>query len=57
MTSGGSLSLQEIVHTKGPGNFSLDFTGGAISLEVQAVLTGEAMQQQNVNNKFQELNN
>ncbi|MCP1226542.1 hemagglutinin repeat-containing protein, partial [Sebaldella sp. S0638] len=57
MTSGGSLSLQEIVHTKGPGNFSLDFTGGAISLEVQAVLTGEAMQQQNANNKLQELKN
>ena len=57
MTSGGSLSLQEIVHTKGPGNFSLDFTGGAISLEVQAVLTGEAMKQQNANNKLQEIKN
>ena len=57
MTSGGSLSLQEIVHTKGQGNFSLNFTRGAISVEVRALLTGEVMKQQKNNAKIEEAKN
>ncbi|MBP9478372.1 MAG: hypothetical protein KBF12_07095, partial [Sebaldella sp.] len=57
MNSGGAVSLQEIAYTKNPGNYSLDFSGGAINLEIQAVAVGEGLNIQNKNIKLEEYKN